>query len=193
MTSTAVVEQSLSAAELDRARVYLDQTQNEFGGAIRHIAEAQWNYKPQSGGWSIAEIVEHIALAQERILGPMREALAEAPAMPPRSDREIVDDIVILRFPNRLAKFSSPFDCAGGLGRAEGMDRVVANYSRMRETLETAPGLRTHSIQSRPLKAVSGGAYDQMDGYQWILVAAAHTERHTKQILEVMAEPGFPA
>jgi hypothetical protein len=31
-----------------------------------------------------------------------------------------------------------------------------------------------------------------MDGYQWILAAAARTERHTKQILEVKAEAGFP-
>jgi len=30
-----------------------------------------------------------------------------------------------------------------------------------------------------------------IDGYQWILAASAHTERHTKQILEVRADPGF--
>jgi hypothetical protein len=31
-----------------------------------------------------------------------------------------------------------------------------------------------------------------MDGYQWILAAAAHAERHTKQILEVIANAAFP-
>ena len=31
-----------------------------------------------------------------------------------------------------------------------------------------------------------------MDGYQWILTAAAHVERHTKQMLEVRADPNFP-
>jgi hypothetical protein len=32
-----------------------------------------------------------------------------------------------------------------------------------------------------------------MEGYQWILAATAHTERHTKQILEVMADSAFPS
>jgi hypothetical protein len=31
-----------------------------------------------------------------------------------------------------------------------------------------------------------------MDGYQWVLGVAAHTERHTKQIREVQATAGYP-
>jgi hypothetical protein len=31
-----------------------------------------------------------------------------------------------------------------------------------------------------------------MDGYQWILAVAAHSARHTQQILEVKADPKFP-
>jgi hypothetical protein len=32
----------------------------------------------------------------------------------------------------------------------------------------------------------------QMDAYEWILFIAAHSDRHTKQILEVKADPNFP-
>jgi hypothetical protein len=52
---------------------------------------------------------------------------------------------------------------------------------------------KQHVTDAPPLKAFSKGAYDSMDGYQWVLGAAAHTERHTKQILEVKADPNFPA
>jgi hypothetical protein len=31
-----------------------------------------------------------------------------------------------------------------------------------------------------------------MDGYEWVLTAGAHTDRHTRQILEVKADPRFP-
>ena len=31
-----------------------------------------------------------------------------------------------------------------------------------------------------------------MDGYQWLLLIAAHCERHTAQILEIKAMPGYP-
>ena len=32
----------------------------------------------------------------------------------------------------------------------------------------------------------------QLDAYEWILFAGAHSERHTKQIEEVKADPNFP-
>jgi hypothetical protein len=31
-----------------------------------------------------------------------------------------------------------------------------------------------------------------MDGYEFVLFIAAHSERHTKQILEVKADPNYP-
>jgi hypothetical protein len=31
-----------------------------------------------------------------------------------------------------------------------------------------------------------------IDGYQWLLFLSAHCSRHTAQILEVKAAPGFP-
>jgi hypothetical protein len=61
------------------------------------------------------------------------------------------------------------------------------------EYLESTPDLRLHMVEAPPLKAVSKGAFESMDGYQWVLTAAAHIERHTKQILEVKADAGFPS
>jgi hypothetical protein len=72
------------------------------------------------------------------------------------------------------------------------MDRLRRNFAQLSASLDV-PGLREHVIDAPALKAVSKGEYDKMDGYQWILAAAAHTERHTKQILEVRADAGFPA
>ena len=69
---------------------------------------------------------------------------------------------------------------------------MIKNQADLAEYLESTPDLREHATEAVPLKAVSNGAYDLMDGYQWILAAAAHTERHTKQILEVKANPAFP-
>jgi hypothetical protein len=31
-----------------------------------------------------------------------------------------------------------------------------------------------------------------LDGKQWLLFVAAHVERHTRQILEIKEQPGFP-
>ncbi|PWT99493.1 MAG: hypothetical protein C5B51_27090 [Terriglobia bacterium] len=186
------VAQALSQSELDRARLYLEQTKVLIGGALRNLSQAQWNYKPSPDRWSIAEIVEHVIFVQEQVLGPIREKLESAPVTPVRPDCKQVDDVIIYQIPSRLAKFPSPAQPSGGLGLAEALDRLPANYGRLAERLEKTPGLRERSIESRPLRAISNGAYDMMDGYQWILAVAAHTERHTKQVVELMADPGFP-
>lgn len=50
--------------------------------------------------------------------------------------------------------------------------------------LESTPDLREH---------VADSPFGQpWDTYEWVLFIAAHSERHTKQILEVKADPNFP-
>jgi len=186
------LDQTISQPELDRARLYLEQTKSQILGAMRTLSDAQWNFKPGLDRWSIAEIVEHVVFVYERVLGPLQENLANAPVTALDPGRRVVDDIIIYQIPNRLTKFTTPAQAVGDLTRSQALERVHANYARLREKLESTPDLRVRSVESAPLKRVSNGAYDMMDGYQWILAAAAHTERHTKQILEVMADPAFP-
>jgi hypothetical protein len=31
-----------------------------------------------------------------------------------------------------------------------------------------------------------------MDAFEWVLLVSAHAERHTRQLQEVKADPGFP-
>ena len=46
-------------------------------------------------------------------------------------------------------------------------------------------------MEAPPLRIVTNGEFDTMDGYQWALTAAGHDERHVRQILEVKADPNF--
>jgi len=188
-----LMEQSLTPAELEQARLYLQEMQGCLAGAIKGLSDAQWAFKPAPEQWSIAEIVEHVIFVQERVLGPIREQLANAPAVHAGYDYKHVDEIVINQFPTRLAKFPSPHSPVGDLMRSEALDLLLKNYGRLVEYLESTPNMREHAIEAAPLKAVSNGAYRWMDSYQWILAAAAHTERHTKQILDVKANASFPA
>jgi len=119
--------------------------------------------------------------------------LENSPVTAVHPDYKLVDDMIIYQIPGRLTKFPSPIQPAGDLSRSAAIERLSANYAALNRRLETTPDLRNRSIESAPIKAISNGVYSSMDGYQWILAAAAHTERHTKQVLEVIADPGFPA
>lgn len=190
-----VMQSRLSPAEIEQGNVYLQQTQHAATGAIKGLSEAQWTFKPAPEVWSISEIAEHVIFVQERVLGMLRDHLPSAPAGPNERDCRKVDAIIINQFPNRLGKFPAPEFARpkGGMKLCDALDRVAANTRRLAECLESTPDLRGHLLESPPLTAVSKGEHGVMDGYQWILAAAAHTERHAKQILEVRADAKFPA
>jgi hypothetical protein len=189
-----VSDQRLTEQELERARLFLQQTRNAVIGATKGLSQAQWTFKPAPEQWSVAENLDHIVTVQERVLGPILSQLASAPAPPAHRDCQAVDAIVIHQFPGRLVKFQSPefVRPASRIVPQELLDRLKTNCIRLVDCLESTPGLRQHVLEAPPLKAVSKGAYEVMDGYQWILTAAAHTERHAKQMLEVMADDNFP-
>src|SRR5258708_23486503 len=94
--------QRLSSSELEQGRQYLRQTRNYVIGATKGLSEAQWKFKPAPNRWSIAEIVEHMVLTQELVLGPIREQLAKAPAASADRDYKQVDAMVLNQLPERL-------------------------------------------------------------------------------------------
>ena len=191
--SVAPAHQELTSAERETARQFLKQTLNSAIGATRLLTEAQWNFKPSLEAWSIADILDHVVVVQDRVLGPRRELLATAPPPPAGRDCEAIDAIVINCFGTRLAKFQAPPLERLGLKPNELLDRLRLNYARLADYLDSTPDLRDHAADAPPLRAISKGVHEVMDGYQWILAAAAHTERHAKQMLEVIADEKFPA
>jgi len=187
-------EEWLTEPELEQARLFLQQTRNAVIGATKGLSEPQWRFKPAPDQWSIAENLDHIVNVQERVLGPILSQLESAPMPYANRDYKAVDAIVIHQFPTRLAKFPAPefVRPIDQIVPMELLDRLKTNYIRLMDYLESTPGLRQHTGEAAPLKAVSKGAYEVMDGYQWVLAAAAHTERHAKQMLEIRADDNFP-
>ena len=185
---------ALMPSEIELAASHLRQTTNCLIGAIKGTTDNQWTFRATPGSWSIAEIVEHILFVQERVVGMVCTQLtAGTPASADR-DCQRIDAVIINQFPNRLGKFPAPEPShpKGNLPLALALERISANAQSLAECLATVPDLRKFVLDSPPLKAISKGEYTVMDGYQWILAASAHTERHTKQILEVRADPAFP-
>lgn len=96
--------------------------------------------------------------------------------------------------PDRTTRFQAPeiIQPTGRWTPAESMARFSKNCDELTRYLETTPDLRSHAVSAAALRALSKGVYESMDGYQAILLAAGHTERHVKQILEVRAAANFP-
>jgi hypothetical protein len=186
---------TLEATELDQAREYFNQTHDRVLAVTQGLSEAQFRFKPAPDRWSIAEILEHMVMTEERILGPVRELLAQAPAPPADHDCRLIDSIVFSKIPDRTIRAKAPeaIQPTGQWTLAATCHRFSANYRRLHDYVATTSDLRAHAIEAPPLRAITEGAFSIMDAYQWAIAVAAHDERHVRQILEIKDDPNYPA
>src|SRR5260370_40775894 len=81
MTGAAAASaQDVTQAEKDKALQYLESTKKNVLEATNGLSEAQWNFKPAPHRWSAAQVMEHIAAAEDFIRGMGKEKSRMAPA-----------------------------------------------------------------------------------------------------------------
>jgi hypothetical protein len=112
--------------------------------------------------------------------------MADAPAPPAGFDAKQVDAAVLSKVPDRSTKYQAPEPAvpAGRWSPSETLAKFLAGREKTTELAKTRNDLRGH--------VVPHPVFGPMDGYEWLLAVAAHTERHTQQILEVEADANFP-
>src|ERR1051326_3554087 len=186
---------TLIANEVEQARQYFAQTRSRVVAATSGLTEAQWRFKPAPERWSIAEIVAQMAIVHGRVLARIMYPLHQGAAPEPGRDSQMMDALVLEKIPDRSIKANAPefIHPTGKVAPEESLERIFADYERLVELLESRSDLREHILESPPLRVVTQGAHTTMDGYQWALTAAAHDERHVRQIEELKASPGYPA
>jgi len=179
--------QETTQADKDKALAYLESTKKGVLDATKGLSEAQWNFKPATDKWSVAECVEHIAAAEDFIRGMAVDKAMKAPAAP---DRDIakIDAGIMAMIPDRSQKAQAPDELkpTNRFGSPEGsLKHFVESRTATENFLKETPDLRAHAADS-PL----GGP--KLDAYEWVLFVSAHSQRHTKQIEELKADSNFP-
>jgi hypothetical protein len=178
--------QTLSQADLDRGLQYLETTKKNIVEATRGLSDAQWNFKPSPFRWSIAQAMEHIALSEDLLRGMAEDQIKKAAPAPDR-DLKKTDDMVLEVIPDRSKKFQAPEQLrpTNHFGSPEAaLKHFLESRAKTVELLKNTPDLRAHAVDS--------GLFKKLDAYQRILFIGAHSERHTKQMVEVKADPKFP-
>jgi hypothetical protein len=185
--AVSAYSQSLTQADRDRAMKYLESTKQGVLDATAGLSEAQWNFKPGPDRWSVAEVTEHIATAEGYLRGMIIEKVMVAPPRPDGEDVKAIDEFVLAAVPDRTQhrQAPEPLKPANHYSSPQGsLKQFIESRGETENFLRTHDDLRAHAIDS-PLGK-------KLDAYEWVLFIAAHSERHTKQILEVKADPNFP-
>lgn len=173
----------------DRAAglAHLEKTRAAVLAAVEGLSEAQLNFKSAPEKWSVAQVLEHIASAEDMLMGLVT---GQAMSAPPRTDGEdvkAIDQLILTAIPDRSQKRSAPEPLipTNRYGSsAEALKHFGESRAKTIAFMKETTGLRDHASDS-PLGK-------KLDPYQWLLFISAHSERHTKQMLEVKADPNFP-
>jgi len=187
LLASSLYSAAQTQAERDSAVKYLEETRAKVMEATKGLSEAQLNFKPAPDRWSVAEVAEHIAAAEDMLYGMIQDKAMKGPARPAGEDVKAIDQLVLTAIPDRSHKAQAP-EPLKPTNRYASLEGTLKHFNESRnrteEFVKTGQGLRDHAIDS-PLGK-------KLDAYEWALFIAAHSERHTKQILEVKADPNFP-
>ena len=168
----------------------MEMSKKAFLASIAGISEAQWTFKPAPNVWSVQECAEHIVLS-ETFLADTAQNILKSPAVarPEKSNPEVDRQLAIgVQDRSHKATAPAPIDPAGRASTLTPDGAKKAFTAKRNENEEyvktTSDDLRTH---------VAPGPLGPMDAYQFLVLMATHTARHTEQIKEVQANANYPA
>lgn len=185
--STPVDTAMITEEERKYLLEFMTRTKERLLKDVKGLTPAQLNFKPDSTRWSVAECVEHITLTENTNFNRVIEGLKTEADPAKRSQITLKDEDILKRYTDRSSKRKTaetlePKSRFGSHETAlkEFLTKRNANIEFVKKTKD--------DLRNR----VTTYSFGTIDLYQCLLALAAHSERHTVQLEEVMADPKFP-
>ena len=157
----------------------LDTVHQRLTTALSGVDPELLAKRPAENEWSVAEVVHHLCLVEERVLDDMRENLQQPPAKGGLLKRLLPMRIVSLR----LKRVEAP-DAVRPPSNPPPIQEVMQNYDRFRANLKQlcVDEGRGRLRQIRFKHPVFG----YIDGVAAVSMLGFHEQRHLKQIREIL-------
>ncbi len=172
-----------SAQEKDQLLTLLEKSEKRWLEVLTSVPECACGVKLNDDGWSILQVAEHVAAAEH---GMCRGLEMAVPKQSPTDYEK--DQLISKAVPSRANKLQAPAPSlpkGRWLTLAECLDAFQKSRARTLEMVRTADDLRNKMFK-HPLLG-------ELDGYQAVLVIAAHPQRHAEQIEEIKASAAYAA
>jgi hypothetical protein len=169
---------------------HLERTRDAFVDAVHGLSDAQHRYAP-SGRWSIADIAEHVALAEMRTIDLVARKLPQGPA--PSAAK--------LTGPARFARIDAAIP-SRDLRRIEAPEPLVptGRWPTVEASLAAFLDARRRSLAAAAAVTPEALAHvvphrflGEFDLEEWLYFTSVHLARHTAQVDELKHSAEFPA
>lgn len=170
--------------EQRQALEMLERSRAAFVAAVNAIPAEHWHRRPSFGGWTPAEIVEHMVLADGSTASYLSGRIFAAPAPEEILARTAGRDAKIIAWLEGEEKAVAP-DFVVPESAARDREEALADWMARRDAVAAAfrdgpPDLRRYTGK-HPLLGT-------LDGYQWALQVSMHADRHGRQLGRIAAD-----
>ena len=179
--------QPVSAAPMnqrDREHLiaHLQMTASWLRDEVSPLSEAQLNYRIAPGKWTIAEVVQHLVIAEPNYWKLFHEGMEHAPQLL----KDKASDADVLWYGIDRTRHEKTPAKQDPSGQKVNISEALASYAQLHSAMleyaaKTSDDLRAHAVPEWGV-----------DAYQCLLEISTHEQRHILQIREVKADPGFP-
>ncbi|MGE3275107.1 MAG: DinB family protein [Vicinamibacterales bacterium] len=165
---------------------YIDTERAALATAVESVPAAARSQPPADGRWSVAEVLEHLALVERSVVRLLRVKIEEARSAglgPEQSAEPIMPTVPVEAVLDRSRPITAPERARprDGLDAAAAWDALAASREALTALVEESDGLALAEVVA-PHPAVG-----PLNAYQWIAFVGAHEARHAAQIREVGA------
>lgn len=166
---------------------YLKKTRKELEKSVKGLSKEQMTYKPEDGGWSVAEIVEHIIIVEGALKGMLEGKIKAGENLDQKAEVKMTDEQVVGLITDRSSSIQTQ-DQFQPTGKFSESKEAIEAFDSQRENI--VDWLKDSDADMR--NYVNEFPFGKIDAYQTVLFMAGHTERHTAQIEEVKSASNFP-
>ena len=186
--ASQVASNILTTKERRFAVNHLKESKEAYLKSVKGLSAAQLSFKPASDRWSVQECMMHIALAEDGLWQMVTNTLQQPANAQNRDQIQVSDEDLLKLLTNREQKAKASETLDPAVARWPDAESALKHFKdRRQETIRyvktTTDDLRNHVAQM---------PFGALDTYQLLLLISGHTARHTAQINEIKAHPGFP-
>lgn len=168
---------------------HLERTRTLFQQAIAGLGPEQWAWKPAADRWSVGECAEHITRTEALLRGQIEQGLAEPLPAEQIAKGRGKSGAILAMVVDRSQRFQAPEPLNPMQGGEVRSHEQLARDFAAERALTVALASAHTDLEAL---AVAHPFLEVVDLAGWLYFISAHAERHTLQIEEVKATPGFP-
>lgn len=172
----------MKTGDRQRLLAHLEMTESWLVSELDGLSSAQLTFRMTPDSWSIAEVTEHLAIAEPQYWQKVQDSMKQ----PATTEKLEATDAGILWYGIDRTNRQKTGEARVPHGTYKTAADALAAFRKLRSTMRDYAQSTGDDLRSR--KLLEGN----MDVYQWFLMISTHSQRHILQIREVKAHANFP-